>query len=280
MAISWFDSVIHDEGWALSKPVGGFDSIYSNSNLGTVQAPSTPAEIIGGAKTRSVERGRRMGMRALKTLRPTVVELRARVDDEISPIYDSRKLYPAKPGEVLADQYQIFVEVGWGTSSTVWLARDKQGHISGQGEVVALKITDTSTLGAAHEREIEDRIATADPSHRGRALFRTSAEFFDIEGSNGSYLCLAYQPMREHLSICQARFHDGKIPLPLVKTYIRVLLTGLDYLHTVCKPTHTDLKLENIMVSIEEPAVLGDFMDSQLENTMSYKVDSTGRRVY
>ena len=48
------------------------------------------------------------------------------VDEEISPAYDSKYFYPAKPGEVLADCYQILVKVGWGVSSTVWLARDLQ----------------------------------------------------------------------------------------------------------------------------------------------------------
>lgn len=27
------------------------------------------------------------------------------VDEEISPVYDSKHFYPAKPGEVLADRY-------------------------------------------------------------------------------------------------------------------------------------------------------------------------------
>ena len=49
------------------------------------------------------------------------------VDEEILPVYDPKDFYPAKPGEVLADRYQILVKVGWGVSSTVWLARDLQG---------------------------------------------------------------------------------------------------------------------------------------------------------
>ena len=50
------------------------------------------------------------------------------VDEEISPVYDSRYFYPAKPREVLADRYQTLVKVGWGVSSTVWLARDLQRY--------------------------------------------------------------------------------------------------------------------------------------------------------
>jgi hypothetical protein len=49
------------------------------------------------------------------------------VDEEISPVYDSKDFYPAQPGEVLADRYQTLLKVGWGVSSTVWLARDLQG---------------------------------------------------------------------------------------------------------------------------------------------------------
>ena len=49
------------------------------------------------------------------------------VDEEILPVYNSKYFYPAKPGEVLADRYQTLVKVGWGVSSTVWLARNLQG---------------------------------------------------------------------------------------------------------------------------------------------------------
>jgi hypothetical protein len=51
------------------------------------------------------------------------------VDEEISPVYDSKYFYPARPGEVLVDRYQTLVKVGWGVSSTVWLARDLQGYV-------------------------------------------------------------------------------------------------------------------------------------------------------
>ncbi|KAJ5460982.1 uncharacterized protein N7458_002534 [Penicillium daleae] len=81
----------------------------------------------------------------------------------------------------------------------------------------------------------------------------------------------------------QRRFNDRKMPLPLLKTYIRALLTGLDYLHGMCRTVHTgclDLKLENIMVSFEDPTVLADFINSQLAKPMAFKIDSLGRPVY
>lgn len=46
------------------------------------------------------------------------------VDEEVCPNYNSAAFYPAKPGEVLAKKFQLLVKIGWGSQSTVWLARD------------------------------------------------------------------------------------------------------------------------------------------------------------
>ncbi|KAH8691546.1 kinase-like domain-containing protein [Talaromyces proteolyticus] len=202
------------------------------------------------------------------------------VDEEITPVYNSKYFYPAKPGEVLADRYQIMVKVGWGVSSTVWLARDLQGHIEEPDIFVALKIANNNASPVGHEREVEEYISTANPSHRGRSLIRTLLDSFEVNGPEGSYSCLVYPLMREPLSMYQQRFDDRKMPLALMKIYVRALLTGLEYLHKECRIIHSDLKLENIMVSFEDQSVLADFMDSQFEKPMAFKIDSTGRPVY
>lgn len=46
------------------------------------------------------------------------------VDEEVNPDYDPTAFYPAKPGEVLAKKFRLLVKIGWGSQSTVWLARD------------------------------------------------------------------------------------------------------------------------------------------------------------
>ncbi|KAK2855699.1 hypothetical protein FQN49_004934 [Arthroderma sp. PD_2] len=202
------------------------------------------------------------------------------VDEEICPGYNSKKFYPARPGDVLANRYQILVKVGWGVSSTVWFARDMRGYRQEPESVVALKISNANSPTTDGEREVENQIAKADPSHRGHALFRTASECFEITSPEGRHICLAYEPMREPMWLFRNRFKDRRIPLPLIKTYVRFLLIGLDYLHTECKVVHTDLKLENIMVTFEDPAVFGDFMDSLHDQPMQYKIDSAGRPVY
>ncbi|OAX80504.1 CMGC/SRPK protein kinase [Emergomyces africanus] len=208
------------------------------------------------------------------------------VDEEACPGYDSKKFYPARLGEVIANRYQILVKVGWGVSCTVWFARDMRGFRWQPERAIALKISNASTQARINvEREIEEHIAAANPSHPGRGLLRTFSDCFEVTGpQGGKHLCMAYEPMREPFWIFQKRFRDGLVPLPLLKTYIRILLEGLDCLHRECKVVHTDLKLDNIMVTFEDPAMLGDIMNSHLEqrSPMDYKIDSTaaGRHVY
>lgn len=104
---------------------------------------------------------------------------------------------------------------------------------------MTLKIANNNASSASHEREVKGHISTADSSHRGRSLIRTLLDSFEVKGPEGSYSCLIYPPIREPLSIYQRRFDDRKIPLPLIKTYIRALLTGLNYLHEECRIVHT-----------------------------------------
>lgn len=104
---------------------------------------------------------------------------------------------------------------------------------------MALKIVNNNASSAGHEREVEEHISTIDPSHRGRSLIRTLLDSFEVKGPGGTHSCLVYPPMRESLSMYQRRFHDRKMPLPLIKTYIRGLLTGLEYLHKKCRIVHT-----------------------------------------
>lgn len=110
---------------------------------------------------------------------------------------------------------------------------------------MALKIVNKNSNFADHEREVEEHISTADPSHRGRSLMRTFIDAFEAISPEGSYPCLVYSPIRESLLVYQRRF--GKtVPLPLIKTYICALLMGLDYLHKTCRTVHTGRFISSI----------------------------------
>jgi serine/threonine protein kinase len=182
------------------------------------------------------------------------------VDEEINPGYNPKHYYPAKPGEDLANHYQLLVKIGWGVGSTVWLARDVARHVFDfhlqsrsavasltfrrlfrrdrwQTErLVALKIINNdSPKGACHERDIEEHIGQQNPSHRGRPVVRNCLDSFEVTGPIGNHLCLAYEPAREPLWILQKRFETERLPLSMAKGYILISLAGLDYLHSECR---------------------------------------------
>jgi len=46
------------------------------------------------------------------------------VEEEKTPYYSPDRFYPARLGDILQDRYQIATKLGYGSHSTVWLARD------------------------------------------------------------------------------------------------------------------------------------------------------------
>ncbi|KAE8354503.1 kinase-like domain-containing protein [Aspergillus coremiiformis] len=206
------------------------------------------------------------------------------VDEEACPTYNSnpKLFYPAKPGMILADSYQLLVKIGWGVQSTVWLAQDITRYKWQQQQLLAVKIINSNaTHDIYHERDIESLIATRNPSHKGYGLIRTYSKSFEVAGpeDNHNHMCMIYKPMREPLWILQKRFTDHKLPLPLAKAYILFLLAGLDYLHTECGIVHTDLKLDNILMTFENENILPTFVQENL--SIQYKTNpSTGQVVY
>ncbi|KAJ6086034.1 hypothetical protein N7486_010315 [Penicillium sp. IBT 16267x] len=197
------------------------------------------------------------------------------VDEEICPGYEPSHFYRANPGDVLASHYQLLVKIGWGTRSTVSLARDITRLWWQSERTVGLKIINSHhDRETYHERDIEKHIAGQNSSHHGRSILRTCLESFEVASTEGNHLCLVYEPMREPLWVLQRRFVDQKLPLPIAKAYIYFLLVGLDHLHSDCAV------LENILMSFENQNVLSSFVKRHTEDLlMQYKVDTTSGRI-
>lgn len=54
----------------------------------------------------------------------TSIPLHEKIEEELFPDYLASRYYPVRIGEVLKSRYQIVGKLGFGASSTVWLARD------------------------------------------------------------------------------------------------------------------------------------------------------------
>ena len=53
-----------------------------------------------------------------------VIDPSERVEEEQLPYYRQEEYYPRRLGHVLREQYLLVAKLGYGTSSTVWLARE------------------------------------------------------------------------------------------------------------------------------------------------------------
>lgn len=47
-----------------------------------------------------------------------------KVEEETNPGYVASRYYPVRLGETFQDRYQVVGKLGYGVTSTVWLARD------------------------------------------------------------------------------------------------------------------------------------------------------------
>lgn len=185
------------------------------------------------------------------------------IEEEKTPHYHPDRFYPARLGQVLNKRYQLATKLGYGSSSTVWLARDLYRFILNaprkifdsclilgswrwsKERYVAIKINASSRLyrenAAETELSILEKISRANSQHKGWLFVRKVLDFFTIDGVSKKHVCLVLEPLREPLWIYRRRYVGGVIPSDILKLILQMILHGLDYLHSECQVIHTGM---------------------------------------
>ncbi|KAJ3603036.1 hypothetical protein NHX12_030780 [Muraenolepis orangiensis] len=159
--------------------------------------------------------------------------------------------YAVDIGEIFIDRYQVVRKLGWGHFSTVWLCWDME-----KLRFVALKVVKSAavfTETALDEIRLLTCVRDSDPKDKTRESVVQLIDDFRVTGVNGQrHVCMVLEVLGHQLLkwIIKSNYHG--LPLPCVKSIIRQVLQGLDYLHTKCKIIHTDIKPENILLRVEE----------------------------
>uniref|UniRef100_A0A1Y1MTX1 non-specific serine/threonine protein kinase n=1 Tax=Photinus pyralis TaxID=7054 RepID=A0A1Y1MTX1_PHOPY len=167
---------------------------------------------------------------------------------------------PVNIGDVYASNtYQILGKLGFGSTSTVWLARNL--HDRGYFALKVFQRNHNDTC--KNEFQIYDSIEKANPSHPGHRHIRTAVDMFTIERQGQCYSCLVQPPMWDSWRDLLYRNPSGRFSVALLKGGLRHLLLALDYLHTECRLVHTDIKADNILHAIADKGILESFVKTR-----------------
>ncbi|XP_069545010.1 SRSF protein kinase 1a isoform X1 [Brachyistius frenatus] len=158
-----------------------------------------------------------------------------------------------KVGDLYNGKYHVIRKLGWGHFSTVWLAWDIQVK-----RFVAMKVVKSAehyTETAVDEIKLLRSVRNSDPDDPKREMVVQLLDDFKISGVNGTHVCMVFEVLGHHLLKWIIKSNYQGLPLPCVKSIIKQVLQGLDYLHSKCEIIHTDIKPENILMSVDEPYV-------------------------
>ncbi|KAK8116055.1 CMGC/SRPK protein kinase [Apiospora sp. TS-2023a] len=217
----------------------------------------------------------RLGRRAL--LRPRTfsnpnfirIPLDQKVEEEKLPDYLPARYYPVRIGEVFVDRYQVVGKLGFGATSTVWLARD----LMSQQRHVALKVFIRSqALGkkrVGNEIAMYRRMEQRASSHPGRGVVRTLLDSFRVDGPDREHLVLAHPPLGESVEGAIRRSSPRHLTVFGVRFVLKDISLALD----------ADIKADNIMFGIADPSLFAEFEEEEIRNPCPRK-EIEGRTIY
>ncbi|PYH98321.1 kinase domain protein [Aspergillus ellipticus CBS 707.79] len=206
-----------------------------------------------------------------------IVPTETPIEKETLPYYEAAHYFPVRIGDVYHTRYEVAGKLGYGAYSTSWLCRDIQAR-----NYTVLKVsTSLPAYPTATDRELRvyEHLAKVNSSHPGQPLIRALLDSFDLQGPDGTHRCLVLQPMNMTL-LDMMRMNPQPFNLPLLKMTVKRLLLALDFLHTEAEVIHTDLKTDNLMLSLEYSSMLADFATAESENPSHQKVIDQSRIIY
>ncbi|KAE9975535.1 hypothetical protein BLS_002539 [Venturia inaequalis] len=170
-------------------------------------------------------------------------------------VYEKGLFYPMHIGDVLVHQYLVLDKLGFGISSTVWLALDIH-----KNRYFALKAVSTECNNSSEE-DILDHLGDYEPDHPGWQYTSQLVDTFCVPSPRGKeygiHEFLVFNLMADTLHSLAKSFPYASIPPKIMKNFLKQILLALDHAHNA-GVVHADIKTDNIMVQLPNPNAVGE----------------------
>ncbi|KAH8819919.1 protein kinase [Xylogone sp. PMI_703] len=154
--------------------------------------------------------------------------------------------HTVKIGDYLHDRYRIVHKLGFGSFSTIWLARDEKKHRYAGVKII---VADSDS----HEKDILQLLRVVTDSdnggHPGKQMIHLVQDEFSIKGPNGKHRCLVLEPARMSLSDAKDASTKRIFQLPTARAIAAQLILAIEYLHSQ-GIVHSDLHLGNVLLRL------------------------------
>ncbi|KAI0868801.1 kinase domain-containing protein [Hypoxylon argillaceum] len=162
---------------------------------------------------------------------------------EDAELYKVGGLHPVHIGDYLKEnRYRIVHKLGFGSFSTVWLARDTAEQC-----FVSLKIYRADFQPESNELKILHHLAQQTCKHEGSTYVAKLKDDFVLSGPNGSHKCLVTQVAGNRLACPLGVNYSCLGPSRLLMSQ---LFLALDYLNS-CNVGHGDMYTGNILFQLD-----------------------------
>lgn len=161
--------------------------------------------------------------------------------------------HPVNIGDVFNARYHVIRKLGWGHFSTVWLAWDTQDK-----RFVAMKIVKSAehyTEAALDEIKLLLSVRSADPNDIGCHKVVQLLDEFTVTGINGQHVAMVFEVLGCNLLKLIIRSNYRGLHLEQVRKICRQVLEALGYMHEKCGIIHTDIKPENVLITMSREEI-------------------------
>jgi len=149
--------------------------------------------------------------------------------------YKPGGFHPVAIGDVFAGgRYRVVHKLGYGGSSTNWLARSQSGKL------VALKVLRAdAVVSPEHVDELPELVVPLKVSEYVQtkspvacSKIQVPEDYFMEKGPNGSHLCLVYQLAGPSVLLMSGAMTSGRLRKDLAKKVAKQLVCAVELLHT------------------------------------------------